>query len=595
MPVSHFYGIIPAGDVRLWKPFRAGPVIRYIAQPNKPNKMRSITRYSASLSDRNFAMLTNSIFPVTGTGGYPQSFFITLLLAFMLMFNGCSLSGGPDYSLEYDIHIKNGTLIDGSGTEGITADILVRDGIVVYTGETDGDRINAAAVVDASGKVVTPGFIDLHAHGDPLQTPDFGNFLAMGVTTITLGQDGSSPETNYLGEWMDEVDEIEPGTNIVMFAGHNTVRRLAVVPLSTSISEQETERMQDRIIAALEDGAFGLSTGLEYDPGRFAGRDELKAIAEPLGRYGGIVMSHMRTEDDGAVEDALLELITMARDAGVPVHVSHIKIVLGNNPAAADNLIQIMDMVRNEGVTITADVYPYTASFTGISLLFPDWSKPPNLYEDVVSERRDDLANYLRNRVNNRNGPEATLIGTGPWAGKTLAEVAEELDKPFEDVLIDDIGLNGASAAYFVMNEDVMRRFIGAPHIAISSDGSPTMLHPRGYGSFAKIIRQFVMDEGLLTLSGAVHKMTGLPAGILGLHDMPEGLKRGYVREGYAADILVFDPAEVRDNARFEDPHRLATGFNTIIVNGTVVQSDGQPTGVRAGRVLRKSAGNPTS
>jgi N-acyl-D-amino-acid deacylase len=518
-----------------------------------------------------------------------RSLAVSLFVTFALLQSACSGSGGPDYSNQYDIHIINGTVIDGTGMEGYTADVLVHDGVIVYSGVTDHNKTRATTVIDAAGKVITPGFIDLHAHGDPLQTPGFENFLAMGVTTIVLGQDGSSPDTDDLGDWMNLVDEAGPGTNIAMFIGHNTVRRQAAVPLSTTISERDIERMQNRIIAALEDGAFGLSTGLEYDPGRFAGRDELRAIAEPLAGYGGIVMSHMRSEDVGAVEDALLELITMGRDAGVPVHVAHIKIVLGSNPTAANNLIQLMDMVRNEGMTITADVYPYTASFTGISLLFPDWAKLPNVYEDVVNDRRDDLANFLRNRVNTRNGPGATLIGTGQWAGKTLDVVAGELGKPFEDVLIDDIGLDGASAAYFVMNDDVMRRFITAPYISISSDGSPTMLHPRGYGSFAKIIRQYVLEENLISLEQAVHKMTGQSAGILGLHDKPAGMKRGYIREGYAADILVFNPADVRDNAWFENPHRLASGFDSIIVNGTLVQSGGRPTGTSAGRILRKS------
>lgn len=530
---------------------------------------------------------------VLSNSGNIRSLAVSLFVTFALLQSACSGSGGPDYSEQFDIHIINGTIIDGTGMDGYAADVLVKDGVIVYSGVTDRNRTNATTVIDAAGKVVTPGFIDLHTHGDPLQTPGFENFLAMGVTTIVLGQDGSSPDTDYLGDWMNRVDEARPGTNIAMFIGHNTVRRQAAVPLSTTISERDIERMQDRIIAALEDGVFGLSTGLEYDPGRFAGRDELRAIAEPLAGYGGIVMSHLRSEDVGAVEDALLELITMGRDAGVPVHVSHIKIVLGSNPTAANNLIQLMDMVRNEGMTITADVYPYTASFTGISLLFPDWAKPPNVYEDVVNDRRSDLANFLQNRVNNRNGPGATLIGTGQWAGKTLAAVAEELGKPFEDVLIDDIGLDGASAAYFVMNDDVMRRFIRAPYISISSDGSPTMLHPRGYGSFAKIIRQYVLEENLITLEQAVHKMSGQSAGILGLHEKPAGKKRGYIREDYAADILVFDPADVRDNAWFDNPHRLATGFETIIVNGTVVQSGGQPTGERAGRVLRKSPPSP--
>jgi N-acyl-D-amino-acid deacylase len=514
------------------------------------------------------------------------SFFISIVLS--ISFLACTSGDRHNLSIEYDLMILNGTIIDGSGSEAETGNILVHDGIIVSVGDFDPESIQAGTVIDAGEKTVTPGFIDLHSHGDPLGSPEFENFLAMGVTTISLGQDGASPDTDDFSKWMDKVDSIGPGVNIVMFIGHNTVRSQVYVPLQTNVSAQDLERMQERISHAMQSGAFGLTTGLEYDPGRFAGREELVAISQPVAEYGGIIMSHMRTEDDGAVEDALLELIHQGRAAGTPIHVSHIKIVLGNNPSAADNLLQIMEAARNEGLQVTADVYPYTASFTGIGILFPDWVKPPHVYSDVVRERRDVLQGYLRNRVMSRNGPEATLIGTGRWAGKTLAEVAEELGKPFEDVLIDDIGLTGARAAYFVMNEDVMKRFIRAPHVSISSDGSPTMQHPRGYGSFAKIIRKYVLEENLISLEEAVYKMSGQSAAILGLHELPEGRKRGYIREGYAADILIFDPAEVQDNAVFEAPHRLSTGFDTVIINGKVVRSKDQTTGVRAGRVLRK-------
>ena len=214
---------------------------------------------------------------------------------------------------------------------------------------------------------------------------------------------------------------------------------------------------------------------------------------------------------------------------------------------------------------------------------------PPNDFDDVVANRRDDLAEYLRNRVNMRNGPEATLFGTEPWAGMTLADVAEQLNKPFEDVLIDDIGPRGAGAAYFVMNEDVMRRFLIDPYVMVSSDGSPTMRHPRGYGSFAKIIRQYVNEEELLSLEEAVYKMSGLPAKTLGLSN-PEKVEvpRGLIREGFAADLLIFDPAQVRDTATFEEPHTYAEGFDWVFVNGVAVIEDGERNAKLPAGVIRR-------
>jgi N-acyl-D-amino-acid deacylase len=243
-----------------------------------------------------------------------------------------------------------------------------------------------------------------------------------------------------------------------------------------------------------------------------------------------------------------------------------------------------MEEARNQGIYVTADIYPYTASYTGIGIVFPDWAKPPYRYEGVVKSRRDDLAAYLRKRVNLRNGPSATLFGTPPWAGKTLAQVAAELDKPFEDVLIDDIGPNGASAAYFVMDQELQDRLLIDPYVMICSDGSPTMRHPRGYGSFAKVIRYYVQEAKLLKLEVAIHKMTGLPAATIGLLEQ----KRGLLKVGFAADILVFNPDDVIDRATFENPHELSEGFEWVIVNGVPVRADGEFTGKRGGEMLRK-------
>jgi len=357
------------------------------------------------------------------------------------------------------------------------------------------------------------------------------------------------------------------------------------------------------IDSQLAAGSFWVvSTGIEYIPGVFADRRELARVAQTVARYDGLVTSHVRSEDDDAVKASVREVITMGADGGARVNVSHIKIVYANDTSEAEGVLAVMDSARAAGVEITADVYPYTASYTGIGILYPDWALPPNNFEEVRQEQRVELAGYLRNRVNRRNGPEATLLGTAPWSGRTLAEIADSLDKPFEEVLIDHIPPGSASAAYFVMNLDVMRRFLTDPMVSVSSDGSPTMLHPRGYGSFSRIIRQFVQEEGTLSLEEAVYKMSLMTAEIMRLDRRRDGealaggepltdiryAPRGALREGFAADIVVFNPENVQDTATFERPHQFALGMDYVMVNGILVQQDGVPTEERPGLVLRR-------
>lgn len=483
-----------------------------------------------------------------------------------------------------DILIVNGTIIDGTGAPGRAADVLIREGRIAAVSEPGALKSEAkgATIIDAAGKVVTPGFIDAHAHGDPLETPDLHNFLAMGVTTICLGQDGSHPGGKNPGEWMTRVDAIQPGANIALFVGHGTVREEAGVGRSKNPSPEQIAAMQALVREAMEQGCFGLSTGLEYLPGLYSDTAELAAIAKPVAEHGGLVSSHMRSEDNDQIAAALKELLTQGREAGCPVHVSHIKVVYGRGVARAVEILSLLEVARESGQKVTADIYPYTASYTGIAIVFPEWAKSRSGFEEAKQTRRDELATYLRERVTLRNGPEATLFGTGKFAGKTLAQVAEELGKPFEDVLIDDIGPGGASAAYFVMDEALQARLLVDPNIMICSDGSPDGAHPRGHGAFARVIRKFVIEEKRLTLEEAVRKMSGLTAATIGIQD------RGVIAEGKAADILIFDPAAVRDTATYENSRQLAEGFDWVIVNGAIVRAKGEFSGMRAGQMLRK-------
>ena len=511
---------------------------------------------------------------------------LLFLILFLILLAGCTEKKSTTTA---DILIINGTIADGTGGDFYDGDIIIRNGVIAEIGTFSPETVDAKQVIDASGKLISPGFIDTHSHGDPLETPRFDNFLAMGVTTISLGQDGRSPGGDDVAGWMKQVEEAGTGPNIVHFAGHNTLRQLVDAPREVGLASHYIESMQQIISQSMAAGSFGMTTGLEYDHGTFADLPELIALAETVAEHGGLVMSHIRSEDDDKVEAAVTELLDQGRGSGAAVHLSHAKIVFANDSGRADDILALLQQARDEGVTVTADVYPYVASFTGISIVFPEWALPPNDFDEVVATRRDELAEFLRNRITLRNGPEATLFGTAPWAGKTLAEVANELDKPFEDVLIDDIGPRGASAAYFVMNEDVMRRFLADTHVMVSSDGSPTMRHPRGYGSFARIIHKYVHDAELLSLGEAIYKMTGLPAETLGLSDPARvEVPRGVIREGFAADILLFHPENVRDEATFEEPHLLAKGFDWVFVNGVAVIEEGELNeGLPAGVIRR--------
>ncbi len=476
-----------------------------------------------------------------------------------------------------DVAIVNGKIIDGTGEKAYDATIYINGDSIVYIGNITNPELKIGKKIDAKGKFVSPGFIDLHAHGNPLRTPDFENFLAMGVTSIVLGQDGSSPNVKDLKAYLNSVNQQNLGVNIMEFVGHGTLRNLAGIGVKSKISATELETLKSILQEQLK-FSFGLSTGLEYAPGLYAEESELMELAKIVGKHNKIIMSHMRNEDDDELIKSINELAKQGKYARV--HISHLKSVFGKGTQRAEDILDTVKKIRKSGVQLTADVYPYMASYTGISIVFPDWSKTAKQFAIAKRDRKKELETYIRNRVNLRNGPEATLLGSAPYTGKTLAEAAASKNKPFEKFLVEDLGPQGSSAAYFVMNKELQEALIKDALIGICSDGSKTGFHPRGHGTFAKIIENYVVNDNLLSIEEAVQKMTSYAAEILQLTD------RGVLKVGKKADIIIFDPKNVKATANYVNPHQLAKGFDMVLVNGKLVRENEQLKTQLSGKVL---------
>jgi N-acyl-D-aspartate/D-glutamate deacylase len=430
------------------------------------------------------------------------------------------------------------------------------------------ERVSGARVIDGGGRVLAPGFIDLHTHGDPLSA-SYEAFLAMGVTTISLGQDGGGPGNGQdLGAWRQAMDRAALDVNVAPLVGHGTIRRLARIPDSVARPDAaQMQRMTALLDAELRAGMFGLSFGLEYVPGIYSETPELAALGRVVARHDRVAMSHMRSENDDAIEASIDELIASA--AGARAHISHLKVVFGRGEARARALLDFLAARRRRGVRLTADEYPYNAGYTGIGILFPEWALPPTDYAAVVSTRRQALYDHLVARMTRRGGPGALLLGTGPNAGQTLEQVAQAAGRHYADVLID-LGPEGGSGAHFTMDQALQDVLLVDPHVAFSTDGGPGMRHPRATGTYAKLIEDYVVRSGSLTLQEMVRKATGFPAQILGLRD------RGLIRPGMKADLVLFDPARVRARSTFVEPLLLAEGFDLVLVNGRQAFAEGR-------------------
>lgn len=482
--------------------------------------------------------------------------------------------------------LRDVLLVDGTGKPGRRTDVLVRGDRIERIGALSDRDARGLRVVEGGGRVLAPGFIDLHTHGDPLEEA-FTPYLAMGVTTVVLGQDGGSPALadtrnaeDSLPAWIAAVDRATPDINIATLSGHGTLRRRAGIDDGTRRpSDAQLARMQAILEHDLRAGAYGMSSGLEYVPGRYAEMRELASLGPVIARFDGVAMSHMRSEDADDVRGSIRELVAASGPARA--HVSHLKMVYGKSEAAAGELLAFLDTLRGPRQPLTADAYPYEASYTGVAILFPEWALPPTDYAGVLRSRRDELRVYLQQRMEKRGGPGALLFGTGPHAGKTLEQVAAAQDKPFADALLE-IGPGGGQAAHFVMNRALQDRLLLDPRVAVASDGSPGGSHPRGAGTFAKWIEEFAVRTPRVPLEEAVRKAAALPASILGLSD------RGILRIGARADLVLFDPARVRAHADYVHPTRMAEGFDLVVVNGQPAFEAGEPV-ARAGRMLRRA------
>lgn len=477
------------------------------------------------------------------------------------------------------------TLVDGTGTPPRLADVFVTgDRIAGITAPTSRARVTAARVVPGEGRILAPGFIDTHTHGDPL-SDSYDGFLAMGVTTITLGVDGGGPRIKDdldLRGWMRAADRAPLDLNTVALASHGTLRRAAKIPDSVRRPDAAgLARLEAQLDAELRAGAFGLTYGLEYVPGIYSATPELTALGRVVARYDGVVMSHMRSENDDEIEASIDELIASAGPARP--HISHLKVVFGKGEARARALLDFLAAKRRAGIDLTADAYPYNAGFTGIAILFPQWALPPTDYATVLATRRAELRDYLEKRMIRRGGPEMLLLGTGKHAGKTVAQAAQEAGLAFPDFLIQ-LGPNGGSGAHFTMDQALQDVLLLDPMVAISTDGGPGMRHPRATGTYAKLIEDYVVKGKRIPIEEAVRKATSFPARVLRLAD------RGMIRPGARADLILFDPAKVHARSTYVDPFAHAQGFDMVMVNGQVAFENGQRV-ARAGRLLRATRG----
>lgn len=501
----------------------------------------------------------------------------------------------------YDLLIAGGTVIDGSGAPGFAAEVAIADGRIVRVSRTPLDRGSASRVIDAAGLVVAPGFVDLHAHLDPLpQLPDAESALRQGVTTALGGPDGSAPLP--LAPYLAAREREGTGINVAFLAGHNTIRREVIGMARRQATAPELARMRALVADAMRDGAFGLSTGLKYLPGAFANTDEVVALATEAAAHGGIYTSHLREEGLELI-GGVAEAIEIGRRAGIPVVLTHHKVVGSPMWGRSVQTLAMIDSARAAGVDVIADAYPYTATHTGLSILIPEWAFDGG--DSAFARRVGDPAlrdsierGIVFNILNDRGGGDLQRVQFSRvrWQpaleGRTLRDWAVErglapTPETGADLVIEAELRGGANAIFHVLDEADVRRILAHPQTIVASDGRLSRPgdghpHPRAYGTFPRVLAHYVRETKLMPLEQAVHKMTGAPAARLGLGD------RGLLREGMAADVVIFDAATVADRSTFAEPHRYPDGIPYVVVNGTVAVDGGRYTGRRAGKVLRR-------
>ena len=500
-----------------------------------------------------------------------------------------------------DLLIANAEVVDGTGAPRYRADVGIAGDRIVRVSRTPIPAAQARRVVDGRGRVIAPGFIDLHAHLDPLlRLPGMESAVRQGVTTALGGPDGGGPVA--VAAYLDSARRAGLGANVAMLAGHNTIRQRVMGMAAREPTAAELARMRAMVARAMGEGAFGLSTGLKYTPGAFSKVDEVVALAAVAADSGGIYTSHLREEGLGLIE-GVAEAIEIGRRARIPVVLTHHKVIGQPMWGASARTLAMIDSARGSGIDVMADQYPYTASYTGIGVLVPSWAVAGG---DSAFERRlaspatrDSLVKgIIENIMNDRGGGDIARVQLArvPWQreleGKTLADWARSkglAPTPANgaELVIEAARRGGVSAIYHVMDQADVDRIMVHPQTMIASDGRLVQPgeghpHPRWYGTFPRVLGHYVRERRLLPLEQAVHKMTGMPAARLKLSD------RGRIAEGLKADLVVFDPATIADRGTFEAPHQYPVGIDWVLVNGVAVVEQGRFTNARPGQVLRR-------
>lgn len=522
----------------------------------------------------------------------------------------------------FEVIIKNGVIIDGTGNFMQRGDIGIKEGKIAEVGDLHNEK--ADKIIDAKNKYIAPGFIDVNNHSDTrwriFSNPDLESLIHQGITTIIGGNCGSSLAPLHNSEmiksirkWFDinninvnwvsvadflnEVAKIKPAVNFGTMVGHSTIRRGIIGDATRDLKEDELRVMEEMTKKAMQDGAFGISTGLIYSHAKLASESEIERLNRVVAKFGGVYATHVRDEADNILE-SLDEAIRVAKNSNKNLHISHLKIIGEKNWVLIDKVLTKLDEAKNSGVNISFDIFPYTATGSVLYTFLPNWVskggrkmmitrlKDPQLREKVIQEMRLDSIDYAR------------IIVAIYSLGKTLthriiADIAQSQCKSPEEIVIDLlIASNGRIITITeALNEENLEKAIQHPLSMISSNGSGynlehkrtgELVHPRDFGSFPKVLSQYVKKKRFFTWENAINKMTGAPAAKFGIH------KRGVIKEGYFADIVVFDPELISDLSTINKPYQYAVGIDYVLVNGKIALEEGKYISVRNGQVLAK-------